>query len=390
MRPPFPTGKGAGGIGAQTPPLRTECGAHSCPAPARNGTTPRRGTQPRQPERQRNTPGQPRQASPRARTRRNSAGAGRKKRGRKPPHSPGARSARPPEARRASAPGGTRQPTRRTQGEPAPQRAPTPREGGANGGRANPRTSGGSTPRRKGGEPSRPKKTGLAGLQRRDTAQPQTHRRRDGRKSRGAGAEGGNGRGRRRPKRREGGRTSQRDRPGKRACSAATRHDPDPPARREVAKKGGGQTRPHTSPRQQRGARLSEGRSDPRPAAATAEGLGACAQAGEDGGRDAPQDEPARLPPGRGTGGRTPVRRSRTGVPSLRAECGAHSCPTPARNSERRTSADRQSGGVPLLDIRTVLSHPPYPGDAICPKMFTVYPVTKSLTSRRCTVTPAG
>lgn len=157
MRSPLPTGRGAGGRGAQTPPLRTECGAHSCPAPARNGTTPRRGTQPRQPERQRNTPGQPRQASPRACTRRNSAGAGRKKRGRKPPHSPGAWSARPPEARRASAPGGTRQPTRRTQGEPAPERAPTPREGGANGGRANPRTSGGSTPRRKGGEPAAPK-----------------------------------------------------------------------------------------------------------------------------------------------------------------------------------------------------------------------------------------
>lgn len=192
MRPPFPTGKGAGGIGAQTPPLRTECGAHSCPAPARNGTTPRRGTQPRQPERQRNTPGQPRQASPRARTRRNSAGAGRKKRGRKPPHSPGARSARPPEARRASAPGGTRRPTRRTQGEPAPQRAPTPREGGANGGRANPRTSGGSTPRHKGGEPAA-EKTGLEGLQRRDTARPRPAAAGTGGKAGGQGRKGATG-----------------------------------------------------------------------------------------------------------------------------------------------------------------------------------------------------
>ena len=112
---------------------------------------------------------------------------------------------------------------------------------------------------------------------------------------------------------------------------AAPRHGtaPDPPARREVAKKGGGQTRPHTSPRQQRGARLSEGRSDPRPAAATAEGLGACAQAGEDGGRDAPQDEPARPPPGRGTGGGNPVPRGGTGFRPCGRSVGRTAAPRP-------------------------------------------------------------
>jgi hypothetical protein len=329
LRPPFPTGKGAGGIGAQTPLLRTECGAHSCPAPARNGTTPRRGTQPRQPERQRNTPGQPRQASPRARTRRNSAGAGRKKRGRKPPHSPGARSARPPDARRASAPGGTRRPTRRTQGEPAPQRAPTPREGGANGGRANPRTSGGSTPRRKGGEPAAPKNQAWRACSGATRHSPRPTAGGTGGKAGGQGRKGATGAAAAaRSAGREGEPATGTD---QESGLAAPRHGtaPDPPARREVAKKGGGQPRPHTSPRQQRGARLSEGRSDPRPAAATAEGLGACAQAGEDGGRDAPQDEPARPPPGRGTGGGNPVPRGGTGFRPCGRSVGRTAAPRP-------------------------------------------------------------
>lgn len=163
MRPPFPVGKGAGGIGAQTPLLRTECGAHSCPAPARNGTNPRRGTQPRQPERQRNTPGQPRQASPRARTRRNSAGAGRKKRGRKPPHSPGARSARPPKPAGRAPQGGPGDPRAGRRANPhRRERRPPAREA---------RTEEGRTPGQAGaarhaarGANQLPQKTRLGGL----------------------------------------------------------------------------------------------------------------------------------------------------------------------------------------------------------------------------------
>ncbi len=265
MRPPFPTGKGAGGIGAQTPLLRTECGAHSCPAPARNGTTPRRGTQPRQPERQRNTPGQPRQASPRARTRRNSAGAGRKKRGRKPPHSPGARSARPPEARRASAPGGTRRTHAQDAGRTRTAESADPPRGRRERRKGEPQDKRGQHATPQGGRTSCPKKPGLAGLQRRDTAQPQTHRRRDGRKSRGAGAEGGNGRGRRRPKRREGGRTSHRDRPGKRACSAATRHSPRPPGKARSGEKGRGTDAPPHQPQTTEGGAAERGTQRPPP-----------------------------------------------------------------------------------------------------------------------------
>lgn len=326
---PSPHGeRGGGGEGHKRPPCGRSAGRTAAPRPPATAQPPDaehnpasqsgRGTPPANPDRHR-----------RARARGETApGRGAKSGGVSPRIAPAHGAPAPPKPAGRAPQGGPGNPRAGRRANPhRRERRPPAREARTEEGRT-PGQAGAARHAARGANPP-PQKTRLGGLAaaRHGTAPdpPQAGR------AEKPGGRGGRGqRARPPPPEAPGGRANQP--PGQTRKAGLQRRDtarPRPPGKARSGEKGGGQTRPHTSPRQQRGARLSEGRSDPRPAAATAEGLGACAQAGEDGGQEAPQDEPARPPPGRGTGGGNPVPRGGTGFRPCGRSVGRTAAPRP-------------------------------------------------------------